>query len=1481
MATRVIKADNKLKLTAPIYEVEANQYYLKNEPPTNNSNNQILSRNPITGEVQLCQKTSADFSTEILNAGIFNTLVTNPGVSGSHSIKSLRSTDNSINFTSNIDNLDLQAVISLSNASILGDSILQSAGSGSNFVFKTIKAGSNITITPDSNSLLISTAGTITQTNRGLGTQILHDPGTSATFSFKSLKVSPNMSISSNDDEITIGTTLTGLITQNNLGAGEPILSDPGTDEHFNFKTLVAGSGVSLSSDSHTVTIMSTGSGGSINQTNLGSGIPILIDPGTDSIFTYRTILAGSNINLSSDSNTLTISNALTGNITQNNSGAGEPILSDPGTDNSFTYKSLVAGTNVTMSSDANTITINSSGSSNITQSNRGTGLPILSDPGTDTSFSYKTLKAGSNILLVPTADDITVVNQLDGLISQSNIGTGEPVLSTTGTLDTFEFKTISAGSNINITSSPTEVIISTPLDGTITQSKLGSGEGLLSTFGTLNSFGVKTLIAGSGISLSSTTDEITIANTGSVVNIDLENLGTGEPILEDPGLNNLFHFRTLLAGTGIQITSQLTGELLISNDGSAVNVNLANQTLAGEPILIDPGLSSSFHFKTLLAGSGITLSSDADSITITSSIITQNNVGTGNTILSNPGTHSSFDFKTISTGPHLSLADDGNTITINTDLTGNITQTNLGAGEPLISVPGTASSFGIKSLVAGANINLVPSSTTITISTPSDGNITQSNLGAGNAILSNPSTSDNFAFKTLVAGTNINISSDLNTLTINNGLTGNITQNNLGAGEPILSDPGTDNVFSYKTILAGNNITVSSTSDTITINSLHPLDTINLNNLGTGEPILADPGTDSTFDFKTIKPGNNMVLNSDANELTIGTTLTGDISLANLGAGEVIIHDPGTNDHFNLKSLVAGTNVSLTSDNDTITINNTASSHITQNNLGIGEGILFNPGSNDTFGLKSISGSAHITVGSDADNIIIGTTLTGNVTMHAVGTGSNVLSDPGTDNDFSFKSILAGANVDILPVGNDIVISAPQQNITMSNLGIGANILATPGTLSSFDFKTLIQGTGISLSNGSNSITISSSITQSNIGIGTNTMLKNPGTGVNFDFKSIIAGSGINITNGVNDLTFAANISANNVGSGSGIVAASSTGSSLDFKSLIAGTGITLSTSLTGITINATPFSGITMNNVGIGSGRIMKTTGTALSFDVKSLLTGTNITLVNGTDDITMNVPNSNLDTLGSGLPIITVTGSQSIGTLRTFKSLLAGTNISLGSTAGEITINAATQNSNMANLGAGEPILTVTGSQPLTTVRNFKTLLAGTNITLNSTTDDITINATGSVDPTSYGFSVEISSGALSSVAVNPSYTTVAPYTTPAYGFNSGLLNTGTGIFTVAGGDVGTYVISFYIQVSNLTATASSKNYINIVFRNTTTNTNYVNYTQDMPSNGLYNIGFTKPFTLSAGNYEMRISKQRTGGTFTVNSTVNSTYSAYRIA
>lgn len=117
------------------------------------------------------------------------------------------------------------------------------------------------------------------------------------------------------------------------------------------------------------------------------------------------------------------------------------------------------------------------------------------------------------------------------------------------------------------------------------------------------------------------------------------------------------------------------------------------------------------------------------------------------------------------------------------------------------------------------------------------------------------------------------------------------------------------------------------------------------------------------------------------------------------------------------------------------------------------------------------------------------------------------------------------------------------------------------------------------------------------------------------------------------------------------------------------------------------------------------------------------------------------TNLENLGTGDTILVNNGIYPASVQRNFKSLIAGTNVTITDSGNDLTINSTasgTPNSDLANLGAGNAILATTGVLPVTNTRNFKTLVAGTNITLTPTANDITIAAVAGTDTNIYNTS-----------------------------------------------------------------------------------------------------------------------------------------------
>ena len=95
------------------------------------------------------------------------------------------------------------------------------------------------------------------------------------------------------------------------------------------------------------------------------------------------------------------------------------------------------------------------------------------------------------------------------------------------------------------------------------------------------------------------------------------------------------------------------------------------------------------------------------------------------------------------------------------------------------------------------------------------------------------------------------------------------------------------------------------------------------------------------------------------------------------------------------------------------------------------------------------------------------------------------------------------------------------------------------------------------------------------------------------------------------------------NVGSGTGLIYRNQTAGILQLRSLVQGSGVTITNNANDITISATGTSGITaVNNFGSGTAQLVATNSSNKA-NIKSLLPGRGITLVNGTSTITINAP------------------------------------------------------------------------------------------------------------------------------------------------------------------------------------------------------------------------------------------------------------------
>jgi len=148
---------------------------------------------------------------------------------------------------------------------------------------------------------------------------------------------------------------------------------------------------------------------------NVGTGMDVLVNeaPSQQSVFA-KSIKAGTNVTITDDGSTLTINSTAsggTGGITgATNAGTGAGVASGvSGT--SLVLKSLKAGPNISITSTADEITVEATGSASgeaNTASNVGTGVGVFKSK-TGVNLALKTLKAGANITLTPSTDEILI----------------------------------------------------------------------------------------------------------------------------------------------------------------------------------------------------------------------------------------------------------------------------------------------------------------------------------------------------------------------------------------------------------------------------------------------------------------------------------------------------------------------------------------------------------------------------------------------------------------------------------------------------------------------------------------------------------------------------------------------------------------------------------------------------------------------------------------------------------------------------------------------------------------------------------------------------------------------------------------------------------------------------------------------------------------------------------------------------------------
>lgn len=183
------------------------------------------------------------------------------------------------------------------------------------------------------------------------------------------------------------------------------------------------------------------------------------------------------------------------------------------------------------------------------------------------------------------------------------------------GVPDTPVLYPLTAGTGCTITPSPYDptvgpsvIDVPVPIVTTLNTAGSGGSESLVNA-GVGPFLATKGLLAGTGVTLSSTATDVTISASSAVT---LTSTGIGQSLVSD-GVGPDLSVKSLVNGTGITVTSNATQCTI-----SATSTSLASS--GGTVSLVSDGTGPSLAVKGLTAGAGISLTDGGTSVTITNS---------------------------------------------------------------------------------------------------------------------------------------------------------------------------------------------------------------------------------------------------------------------------------------------------------------------------------------------------------------------------------------------------------------------------------------------------------------------------------------------------------------------------------------------------------------------------------------------------------------------------------------------------------------------------------------------------------------------------------------------------------------------------------------------------------------------------------------------------------------------------------------------
>lgn len=855
---------------------------------------------------------------------------------------------------------------------------------GSNFEFRTLVAGANVFVTQVGDTLEISA-------NTG-------GPGSG---------------------EINNGVSLGTSLSHEDVFVGKNGLN-------LEFNAITPGTGISLDSTSipGEIIINSTASAQNLYETVQTDGTSVTATSPTDTL----NIVGGAFITTSSPSaNTVQIDAV----------GVGGPIEI---LDNNVSVTSAVqsidfTGTGFTISNVGNDVTINLSGA--------GGGTPLLvQEEGINVELDTQTLNfVGGNLLAAtgasPNSVDITLTDQNvftqlttdGGTVNVSSPNTSVAIIGQNGIITGTQGVgtiTITGPSIPTLTvqeegvNEDTDVTTLNFIGDNITASQSSSGvvDITVDTFPQIAVQEESSTVETDTTTLNFVGDNITAANGVSVGTVDITvdsvvagaNVGTGTYGLFRDRTGSTLNFKTIEAGANITI-SELNDVITIAASGAGGGGEVNNGVNLGAGTPVYAGMSGlNLSFNTLTAGTNVTF----DTVTNPGEIIINTTGGGGGT------TQNLFETVAGQTGLPIVAGTPTDTLNI---IGGTNVTTEVVGGQLIINALAVG---GSPVEILDENVQLTTS--VFSIDFVGDG-VTASNVG-NDVTVSIPDATQN-VFNTFAGDTGSQIAtSPTETLTFTggNGITTDVTGNTV-----TINGLPDQNLYQNIEADATGPFSASSTTDTLqivgtggastSVSQVGGVTTLTINSASGGSPIEAlDEGLSLTTGMQTINfVGSGVTASNIGNDVTIaipGSPGGGEANTAsNLGTTPTRegLFAQKVADDLQFKSLVPGTDITLTATGDEITINSVKTDqnvYTTWVDDNIGTTTADNPTDtmtvNGNNGVTIVISNDTIDVDADVDGLTI-TNVGGTGDQLAIrgGPGSpNVLVSQGSGNDATWIDV-------------------------------------------------------------------------------------------------------------------------------------------------------------------------------------------------------------------------------------------------------------------------------------------------------------------------------------------------------------------------------------------------------------------------------------------------------------------------------------------